>query len=275
MDENEHQKILESLSKLEKYLINSNQSLQILMLTLQNDPLDIILKSLLNNLWSIDKVSALNEILKDELAIDDFIPEEIIVEMVLAFVEQSQQNAQSNETIKIDIIENKKNDAANQRKKDKASKILKANFTSARERIHSDRSKAKSLSKRLEEFESTLPPKSFHDGKDAVIEMLFNELHLMRSKIEEMNQGINEIKGEVFREKINEILYPSKKIWNATLKEAAGIIRNNYNQDQLLAPDKRKYKYLLDASNEFFNTHEFPDDPSLSAEKLYENVKKY
>ena len=151
-----------------------------------------------------------------------------------------------------------------------AEKQIDSNFWKAKERLKREKDSAVAgrLGRKLENIEKQLPPSFVKVGKNDLIEWIASELKIVRSQLSEVQEYTR-------RQSNLDIPWSDKKVWNASLKEAAGIVRNNFTQDQELPLDRRKYTYLLDASNDFFNSHTFPHFPNLDTEGLYENVKKY
>ena len=63
-----------------------------------------------------------------------------------------------------------------------------------------------------------------------------------------------------------------KKNFDGNLRQAAGRIKTKYGADQ--TSKKPRFKDLKDASNSFFQRHNFTKYPHITEGKLYENVKK-
>jgi hypothetical protein len=105
------------------------------------------------------------------------------------------------------------------------------------------------------------------------------ELNQQSEKILELEYQVNELQrmmSRVYGKAPNIPLLPgNKKIWNANLNEAAKEIVKKYEQDQEHLPKTRKWSYLREASDEFFQSHFFPKRPDSTPDSLYENVKKY
>ena len=64
----------------------------------------------------------------------------------------------------------------------------------------------------------------------------------------------------------------AKMVWRDTLKQAGIRVRAEFEADQ--KRPVRRFRYLTDASNNFFERHDFPDYENLTAERFYESVKK-
>jgi len=65
-----------------------------------------------------------------------------------------------------------------------------------------------------------------------------------------------------------------KTPWKASLKEAAREVLAAYDSDQMKPAAARKFANLKDASDQFFESHDFPKHPRLSKRGFYENVAK-
>jgi Flp pilus assembly protein TadD len=65
-----------------------------------------------------------------------------------------------------------------------------------------------------------------------------------------------------------------KTPWKASLKEAAREVLAAYDSDQMKPAALRKFANLKDASDQFFESHNFPKHPHLSKRGFYENVAK-
>jgi len=81
---------------------------------------------------------------------------------------------------------------------------------------------------------------------------------------------------EIKRANLSWIDGPSdlKTPWNASLKEAAREVLAAYDSDQMKPPAAKRFANLKDASDQFFESHEFPKHPRLSKRGFYENVAK-
>jgi hypothetical protein len=209
-------------------------------------------------------VESINEIFEEELRIAEFIPEVLL----LAAKEIHGPLLLEDKRATDAVMAERKLSGSELRKR--ANSAVKDNFREARTRLVKDRigNSGNRVAKRLRNLEASLPSELLHDGHNDVIQQILKELRLLRTDIKEIKDSIPTII-------VDEQQGARKKPWNASLKEAAALIKNNYREDQQRPPGDRKYTYMIDASNEFFNSHTFPHFPDLDAERLYENVKKY
>ncbi|MFA6468293.1 MAG: hypothetical protein WCW35_05295 [Bacteroidota bacterium] len=102
------------------------------------------------------------------------------------------------------------------------------------------------------------------------------EIEILKTKNAEQDRQIKEM-----REMLDKIYgkHPQisnvKKPWNASLKDASIKIIEDYKVDQKLLPELRTYVDLTDATNKFYNAHDFPNRPDIDAPSLYKNVMQY
>ena len=102
------------------------------------------------------------------------------------------------------------------------------------------------------------------------------EIEILKAKNAEQDRQIKEM-----REMLDKIYgkHPQisnvKKPWNASLKDASLKIIEDYKVDQKLLPELRTYIDLTDATNKFYNAHDFPNRPDIDAPSLYKNVMQY
>ena len=67
-------------------------------------------------------------------------------------------------------------------------------------------------------------------------------------------------------------MHNGKRSWTASMRHAAEEIIDNYLADANAKP--HKYRHLRDASDEFYDTHEFEHKRDYTKDQLYANVKK-
>ncbi len=153
-------------------------------------------------------------------------------------------------------------------------KLLRKNINSAKKMVSEDDELEKRLAKRFAEIKFNEPMSDQINEKD-IIKQFMAELKIARKDLQNNTTAVKKLTKKIEQPDVEISSSSFKTRWRSSLKDASIIIRNNYEQDKKLPPDKRKYRSLTHASNDFFNSHEFPEAPDLTAEKLLANVKQY
>lgn len=115
-----------------------------------------------------------------------------------------------------------------------------------------------------------------------MLDLLIRAIEIKDKEILALRDEMVNLKGDNESKKIDQIIESRIRElkqgirWNGKMNEAADEIIKQYYNDLKLPVEQRMYKDLKNASDEFYDCHEFKDKPkpAFTKKMLYENVKK-